>query len=357
MPVISSSYELWRYQERLEKLEKHQQAKQEANAYFLKVKGSCDDLRARLSKSKEPEFQYPNWLKDYDPNTWCDLPFPPENWITPEMLARAIFQKILLIDALQDKVDFKLTHGVWYVPSSVKYLVLPPTASVSSKRRPQKTGDGIPSLQWVMATHIQTTAEFLETEGTISVKRYDFTQCIRCIPENLGKIYDGPVFWKYQNAFVTPLNLLALLAWEKDELPGVETIKRDKPWTVFRVDRFTDEIRLHDDFVRFIRDMVKKTSLDEALLKRCMCDKETVQLIKTKLEKLQWPGDSATVPGKASEPKTLTGDDYLNVLDNLTHQMGYKDSDAKPAAKFACENNPKETLEKKIIIAVQYLNK
>ncbi|MBA7639671.1 hypothetical protein ES703_47331 [subsurface metagenome] len=101
--------------------------------------------------------------------------------------------------------------------------------------------------------------------------------------------------------------------------------------------------------------MTKKTSLDKALLKRGMCDEQTALIVKAKLEKLKEPEAPAVAQGIASETESKTGDDYTDVVYNLTHQMGYKDAEAKKASKFACEKHPNGTILEKIKIALQSL--
>lgn len=335
---------------------RHQVAQMEADEFFDSIKSSVSNFKARVAKEKEPGFNnYPGWLKTYHPSLWCNLSFPPKDWMPTEMLADIVDRKAFLPEAIQSRVDYKLTHGAWYIPS-VGYEVILPPPSPHSKGHPAKPGTGVPCLRWQMATYILSTAEFWLTNGKILIERYDFMQSITCELENLGSIYGGPVFWKWQDAFVTPVSLLAKVAGGKAQVPGVEVLKRYSPWTVYAVDGFPDEVVVHDDFHHFIRDMTIKTSLDKALLERGMCDTETAELVKEKLEKLQKPEAPVAVLAISDGKGTETSGDYSNLVEALTHQLGYTNAEAKAAAKHVCGKSPHETLVDKIKIALQYLS-
>jgi hypothetical protein len=333
-----------------------EEARAQHENFIDKIVHSTDSFKVRLSKQKEPGFNnYPGWLQPYKPSLWCELPFPPKDWFSVELLVKIACEKSLLFEACRDHVNHKVTFLAWYVPSSVTYEVIAPPPSPHSKGHPSKPGTGVPCLRWQMATYILSTAEFWLDNGIIVDERYDDRWESRCKPENLGKLYGGPEFWKCQDAFTTPLSLLALLAWGKPEQPGVEVVRRDAPWTTYKILGYLDEISLHDDFRRFIHDMVKNTSLDKALLDRGMCDTETSLLIKQKMDKLKEPEAPAAVPQKSVEPGIETGDDFSDMVTALAG-LGYAKVEALPAAKHVCQKFPDETLEKKMTLALQYIS-
>ncbi|MDP2919391.1 MAG: RuvA C-terminal domain-containing protein [Dehalococcoidia bacterium] len=331
-----------------------EEARIEHQQWVNRVNKSLDTLKANLSKNTMPEFQTPVWLKSYHPSVWVkQLSGPTKDWFTAKTSIIVAAYKVTLEKALRDHVYVQFFYWAYHLPAVQYQAVSPPLVSV--KGHPLKVKPGVPCLKWLLATYIISVTEFWQAAGNITDRRYGHDFQVQSSPEKLGTVYSGPAFWKYQDAFVTPLSLLALLAWGKAELPGVEVVNRDAPWTVFRVAGFSTEISLHDDFIKFVRDMTKTTSLDKALLDRKMCDKETAGLVKAKLEKLKEPEAHAVVPGTTSEPES-TGDPYMDVFSALVG-LGYTKGEATKAAKFACEKHPHETLANKIKIALQYPSK
>ncbi len=330
-----------------------QKAQVEHQLWADRLNKSLDTLKANLSKNTCPAFQTPAWLKDYSPSVWIKEPSgPTEDWFTANKNIPIAANKSKLEKSLQNHVDISYFYQDYYLPS-VQYETVSPQL-VSVKGHPLKTKPGVPCLKWWLATHIISIAEFHVNDRTIPDVRYGYELQGQCTPEKLGTVYYGPEFWKYQNALVVPVSLLAVLAWGKAQLTGIEIVKRSAPWNVYRVNGFPDEITLHDDFRRFVCDMTKKTSLDKALLDRKMCDTETAGLVKVTLEKLKEPEAPAAVPGTTSEPES-TGNPYMDVVTALAG-LGYPNSGAAGAAKYVCQKYPHETLVDKIKIALQYLS-
>ncbi len=342
------------YLDSQQKEREREKAKVEHQQWLDRVNKSLDTLKANLSKNTMPEFQTPVWLKSYSPSIWVkQLSGPTKDWFTLNTIVPIATNKLTLEEALRDHVDVRFFYQAYYLPA-VQYEAVSPSL-VSVKGHPLKAKPGVPCLKWRLATYIIAIAEFWCAEGIITTTRYGYDFKVHCSPEKLGRVYSGPEFWECQNAFTTPLSLLALLAWGKAELPGVETIRRVVPWTVFRVEGFPDEISLHDDFKRFVCDMVKKTSLDKALLDRGMCDKETAELVKEKLEKLQEPKAPSAVPGTSVGPGNEAGHNHSDLVAALTG-LGYAKAEAIKGAKHVCSKSPEETMENKIKIALQYLS-
>ena len=340
------------YQDSRRRHREWEEAKAEHGQWLDRVNKSLETLEANLSKNTKPKFQKQAWLKSYHPKVWVKhLSGPTIDWFTAKTSILVAAYKVTLEEAIWDLVDVKFFYWDYHLPA-VKYeAVSPPLVSV--KGHPFKAKPRVPCLKWRLAAHIISLTEFWQTEGTITDTRCGYDFQVKSSSEKLGGVYSGPEFWEYQDAFVTPLSLLAMLACG-GELLGVETVKIDKPWTTYRVEGFADEISLHEDFGHFIQDMTKKTSLDKALLKRGMCDEQTALLVRAKLEKLKESETPTAVPEIASGLKSKTGDDYTDVVYNLTHQMGYKDTVAKKAAEFACEKNPNGTVLEKIKMALQF---
>ena len=343
------------YQDSRRRYREWEEAKAEHGQWLNRVNKSLETFQTNLGKNTKPKFQKQAWLKSYHPKVWVKhLSGPTIDWFTAKTSILVATYESTLEEALRNLVDVKFFYWDYHLPT-VRYEAFSPPL-VSVKGHPLKAKPRIPCLKWRLATHIISLTEFWQTEGTITDTRYDYDFQVQSSSEKLGGVYSGPEFWEYQDVFVTPLSLLAMLAWG-GELPGVETVKIDKPWTTYRVEGFADEISLHEEFSHFIQDMTKKTSLDKALLKRGMCDEQTALLVKAKLEKLKEPEAPAAVPEMASELESKTGDDFTDVVYSLTHQMGYKDAEAKAAAKFAYEKNPNGTVLETITIALQYLSK
>ena len=332
--------------ERKQAIAEHQQ-------WTDRLNKSLDTLKANLSKNTKPKFQTPAWLKSYSPSVWVkQLSGPTYDWFNTNDNIPIAANKETLEEALRNHVDVRYFYNDYYIPSVQYEAVSPPP--VSTKGHLPKAKPGVPCLKWRLATYIISIAEFHLDDGTIPDLRYGYNFKGKCDPEKLGTVYSGPELWKYQDAFVTPVSLLALLAWGKSELPGVETVKRDAPWNVYRVAGFSDEVILHDDFVLFIRDMVEKTTLDKALLDRGMCDKETALLIKQKMDKLKEPEAPAAGLPKSKGPGNETGDDFQDMVTALA-QMGFKNREAIKAAKSVFQESPHETLVDKIKLALKYL--
>jgi hypothetical protein len=205
------SWESLQFLENQRKEQRLAAATREHEIFFKNLTISMDNFKASLAKEKEPGFDdYPGWLQPYRPWLWCELPFPPKDWKSIEVLAKVAVNIALAPEPIRNHITYKVSFGAWYIPK-VKYEVVAPP-SPRSKGRPAKPGTVVPCLRWQMATYILSTTEFWLEEGTIPDKQDEWTWDIKCTPECLGKAYNGPVFWQYQDAFTTPLSLLALLA-------------------------------------------------------------------------------------------------------------------------------------------------
>jgi hypothetical protein len=336
------------------KTREREQARAEHQQWVDRLNKSLDTLKANLHKNTMPEFQTPAWLKSYSPSLWVkQLSRPTEDWFTLNNNIPIAANKLILEKALRNCVDVRYFYQAYYLPSVEYEMVSPPLVSV--KGHLLKAKPGVACLKWRLATYVISIAEFELTEGTIIDTRYGYDFEARCSPEKLGRVYSGPEFWQYQPAFITPISLLALLAWGKSEMLGVEVLKRSSPYTTYRIEGFPEEVSLHDDFRRFMVDMTKKTSLDKALLDRKMCDKETAQLVKAKLEKLQESPAPSLVPQKLKESGIETGDDFSDMVTALAG-LGYAKVEAMPAAKHVCQKFPDATMEKKMALVLQYLS-
>lgn len=327
---------------------RRQNAQSELNTYIAGIQKAMDNFKAQLASSNKPEVTSPTWLHSYDIKMWANKTFPPNGWMTPKTELIIAVKKLGLPEDYRQLVYYKVSHEAHYIPT-VHYQLIAPTPSYHSKGRAPKTGLGIPCLEWRLAVYIISVIEFWEREGTINWEWNEFHNTLRFTGENLGKMYAGPEFWSYQTAFITPISLLAQLCLSPNELPGVEVLSRNPPWNSYRVDRFEGDISLHDDFKRFIGDMVKKTMLDKALLNRGMCDEETAALIKAKLEKIQ----KSEPPAPVSQ--ATGGDDYSDLVEALKG-LNYTQGEATKAAKQVFQQIPKETLENKVKLAMHYLS-
>lgn len=347
-----SDAEIRAYQDKQQKERERKKAIAEHNEFYKGLERSFEDMKTRLAGIKKPGFDdYPDWIKPYRPGLWCELSFPPLGWKSSDELATVLAQKALLDADLFRHVITKITHGAWHIPKVIYEVIAPQPSSHSKESNSLK---GTPCLQWLMDTYILSTIEFRSGGGTVSDERYGWIWEMGINREYLGKAFSGPTFWECQPAFVTPVSLLAVLAGG-NELPDVEIAMRDEPWTEFEVKGFPDEVILHDDFIRFIREMVKTTTLDKALLDRELCDEVTAGLIKSKLRQLEEPESPTAVQEIFIEPENKTGDNYTDVVNTLTQKMGYGDTEAKAAAKFAYENHPDGTVLEIIKMAVQFL--
>ncbi|APV44475.1 hypothetical protein Dform_01141 [Dehalogenimonas formicexedens] len=328
-------------------------AEKEAAAYFANIKKASDNFKVILAKEKEPEVTTPQWLRPYSLDIWGNIPFPPKDWMTDETKIKIALKKATLPSEYGKYVNHRVSHKAFYIPrafyEAVSLATPSSTGHHSSKSR-------IPSLVWEVGVHIISTIDFHETPGVIRVPRYDFTQQIRCVPECLGEMYAGPEFWSYQKAFITPVLLLAKLAWGKEKMPGVDVVRRVTPWTRYEIESTGREFSVHDDFARLLQEATKKASLDKALLNMGICDVQTAQLIKVELERLK-----ALVAQSSYLPVFVKSEDvcdngYVDLMGTLA-ALGFPKAEAAPVAKQVCQKYPEEPLEKKVAIALQLLGR
>lgn len=301
-------------------------AEVECADYQKQIKTTIQKLKADLAKMKKPEFYYPAIFNGYVPQSWCESEKPEgvEDWVRPIILEK-------LPKELKELVSWELRWEWTDVPYCTYFL------------------DGLPSLLWRFNRNILVTVILKIKDANLTKIFQGYRYSIPINTEEMGNLYVGPEQWEEPESFTTPLILLAMLARGKMETSGVKVMDVDKPWITYKIEGFSDEVILHDDFRHFIQDIVKNISLDEALLKREMCDEDTAKLIKENLEKIQQPHETTAVFTNSEQ------EDEAVVVAALV-KLNYQQSEAKKVAEHICKKYSGDTTENKLNYALQYLD-
>lgn len=144
--------------------------------------------------------------------------------------------------------------------------------------------------------------------------------------------------------FDFPLALLDSLpkALMKEELEVEEAgvVEKGDGETVY--DFRGREWRIPDAFLGFLRALAEKGKGFEGLLDPVSC-----ALV----------GKFAKELPSAETPKSITGEDYQDIVTCLKERMGYPKAKAEEAAKYVMDKVPNESLENKIKYALNYLGR
>ncbi|MFC1972309.1 RuvA C-terminal domain-containing protein [Chloroflexota bacterium] len=277
---------------------------QEYSRYLTTTNNMLADFRKNLLASNKPRLPYPKWLDAYQVNQWFELPLPEkqqvEQWAQPLVLKKVprILHELMAVD-----ISFK-TRFVPYVQYEVQE---------------------IPCLDWWFKTFILAEANINTKAKTVTKTFYgcDFNSQMS-ISGLLGKVYLEPCLWERTLGIVIPLVLLLMVARGEMERSGIQVIERKPPLTTFEIQGFDEEVTLHDDFLRFIKDITKNHSLPQALLSRQLIDTGTFHLLETKIGILSEEGGMVKGAGEL----------YLveKAVEKLV-SMGWTEKDAEEAVK------------------------
>ncbi len=323
--------------------------------FIKEVEGCLLACRKRLARVEKPPFHSPEWIKGYQPETWCSN------------------RMEVAIDWLRGKTNPLISQVRQGFPEAIRHMVvagnhqyqlwLIPRARYerSAEKKTHQgiavPGTGVPCLHWWVEIYVMVSAEVCLRDGVVNL-RYPtgVTKYIACSAEYLGKIYAQADFWQSQYIFYTPLVLLLSLARGGHEDKDVEVMVRDVGWTTYQIRNFPQPIAVNDDFAQFIKGMSAKEGLGKALLSRGIVDERSAILMHQQLEQLIKPEAKAAVIKDSPQPGTETGDGCQELVHALTG-LGYSNKEAMSAAEYVFQKFPDETLENKIKSALQLLSK
>jgi len=326
------------------------------HAQFIDDVNKClAAYKKRLAGLQKPKFTCPEWLKGYNPKTWCDGIVVSSDWLNSRLKPLIAQERRNFPEAIRGMIAGSHDYETFFIPRAKYERVCPQ----SVRKGVSVSGPSVACLHWWVEIYVITIAEVYIMNGVVNL-RYNtgVTKQLGCYYESLGKGYAQPDFWESRYVFYTPLLVLLSAAQGGVEDKGVEVTDRNPPWTTYKVDDFSEPVPINDDFARFIADMTIKQKLGEALLARGIIDKQSAALIDLEIARLVKPEVHSKVkmPGQVlpAGPDN-TGGDYQDLVDTLT-RLGYSKGEAMSAAKHVYQKFPHETLENKIKIAFQYFS-
>jgi hypothetical protein len=258
-----------------------------------------NDLKAQ----KKPILAYPAWLAGYQPHLWFENSVPSqqaiENWVKEPFTI-----KMLPYMEITDIISHKFNYDIVVLPHA-EYKLL-----------------GIPCLVCHFKTVVMVKAD-LSTKDTDNMKGiggYLYKQIVTA--QNLGSFCFGPVRWNSGEGFATPVVLLHLLSKGQLEGKGIQVNERNSDSITFHVDGFDkDEVRLHDSFIRLIKDLSAKQPIVAALVAKGFIDNDTAILMEKNLD-----GQPSVEKKHNEELKPDPG----KVVTKLT-ELGWTEADAQKA--------------------------
>jgi len=276
--------------------EKAQEHTRRGNEALSKL---MNDLKAQ----KKPELAYPAWLAGYQPHLWFENSVPSqqaiEKWVKGPFVT-----KMLPYFEIADIISHEFHYDFAVFPHA-EYKLL-----------------GIPCLVWHFKTIVMVKAD-LSTKDANNMKAiggYVYKQIVTA--QNLGFLYFGPVLWSSGEGFATPVVLLYLLSKGQLEGKGIQVNERNSDSITFHVDGFDkDKVRLHDSFIRLIRNLPVKQPIVAALVAKGFFDNDTAILMEKKLD-----GQPSVEKKHKSELKADPG----KVVTKLT-ELGWTETDAQKA--------------------------
>ena len=277
------------------------QSRLEYEQFLARLDDTLKAFWEKLAKVRKPQFGYPVWLADYQPELWCTSVSLNEtevqNWAGPNIRKK-------VPPELNQFLLWNFTHEVVLLPYA-KYELF-----------------GVPCLTWGFRTLIlvKVDLELLETEFSRVFSGFEYG--IKMKAEKLGSLYLGPVEWCRQEVFRTPIVLLSILAKGELEQPGITVIKHGSSFTTFKVQGFEGEVKIHDEFRKFIENMAKGQQLAEGLLTKGIIDKDTAKLIEAKRKQ--------SLSSGSPETYLITTVDNNDVIDKLK-DMGFKETEINEA--------------------------
>ncbi|MFC1924062.1 hypothetical protein ACFLXA_01675 [Chloroflexota bacterium] len=256
----------------------YKMADKEHQGFITTMNKTVENFKLNLSVVKEPALIYPKWLDCYQVNQWCEIPLPDKkqvnDWATP-----LVFKKVP--DTIHQYVTLDISFKTQFVPY-IQYEV-----------------QGIPCLNWWFKTVMVVRADVNIKDNTFTKKFYGHPFTMKFDSAFLGQIYVGPCFWENNFGMAIPLVLLLMLAHRDLESDGIQVTIRESPLTTFEIKGFEDDVTIHDDFVRFIREITTKQPLLRALSSKQLIDSQTYHLLKMKIADFTGEGEKVKGAGKA----------------------------------------------------------
>ncbi len=176
------------------------------HARFINDVNKClKESRNRLAGLKKPQFKCPEWLRGYNPKTWCARIAVSSDWLSSKLDPLVAQERRNFPEVIRHTICCGNDYDIFFIPRATYERV----SAKSIRKGIPVSGPSVACLHWWVEIYVIAIADIYLRNGIVNLT-YDtgVMKQLRCRFENLGKVYAEPEFWKSQWVFYTPLLVL-----------------------------------------------------------------------------------------------------------------------------------------------------